>query len=169
VDPIVPRMNPNQGRAWLALVAIGELLPSALDAQLTADAGLTNFEYGILSMLNVAPDRSLRMSQLASAVGSAVPKLSKAVTRLENRKLVERAPCADDGRAINVRLTDSGKRLWLTATPPHVALARDQLLAALGDDQLVTLAELLEPILERLHPRGAAECGRPAASATIAS
>ncbi|MBW8764616.1 MAG: hypothetical protein JF592_18890 [Microbacterium sp.] len=95
-------MNPNQGRAWLALVAIGELLPSALDAQLTADAGLTNFEYG-------------------------------------------------------------------TATPPHVALARDQLLAALGDDQLVTLAELLEPILERLHPGGAAECGRPAASATIAS
>ena len=55
MQPIVPRMNPLQARAWLALVSTAELLPQTLDAQLTADAGLINFEYGILGVLNGVP------------------------------------------------------------------------------------------------------------------
>lgn len=150
----VPRMNPTQARAWIALVSLGELLPQALDAQLTADAGLINFEYAILSVLTTAPDNTLRMGDLAAALGSAAPKLSKAVRRLEGRGLVERVPCPGDGRAINVHLTREGRRIWLKATPPHIALARDTLLADITDRELTALAELLELVLKRLDPDG---------------
>ncbi|MFZ8758801.1 MarR family winged helix-turn-helix transcriptional regulator [Microbacterium sp. HMH0099] len=155
MNPTVPRMNNAQMRAWVALISTAELLPHALDAQLTADAGLINFEYGMLSILNLAPDRTLRMGELAKAVDSPLPRLSKAVTRLEKRGLVERVACAGDGRAVSVQLTRDGRRAWLRATPPHIALARDDLLADYDDDQLEQLATLLEPLLRRLDPAAA--------------
>ncbi|GAB3803001.1 MarR family winged helix-turn-helix transcriptional regulator [Humibacter antri] len=148
----VPRMNPVQARAWMALVSAAELLPQTLDAQLTADAGLINFEYGVLGMLNVAPDCTLRSGELAAALGAPAPRLSKAVSRLEKRGLVERVACAGDGRAINVHLTRDGRRAWLKATPSHIALARDTLLGDLTAEQLTSLAQLLEMILTRLDP-----------------
>jgi len=145
-------MSEAQARAFFELVSTAELLPHALDAQLTADAGIISFEYGILGMLKAADNQTLRAGELAAALGAPAPKLSKAVTRLEKRGLVERAACAEDGRAINVRLTRDGRRTWLRATPPHIELARDTLLAGLNDEQLTTLADLLESITERLDP-----------------
>lgn len=154
MDAPVPRMDPDQSRAWLALVATAQLLPAALDQQLTRDAELINFEYGILGVLNIAPDQTLRIGELAGAVGAPYPRVSKAVSRLETRGLVERVACAQDGRAINAHLTRQGRRVWLQATPPHVALARDEILGALDPDQLGTLAALLECINGRLDPEG---------------
>lgn len=158
MKPVVPLMNESQARAWVALISVSELLPNALDMQLTADSALINFEYGILSVLNVAPRRTLRMGELATALGASAPKLSKAVTRLEKRAIVERVACADDGRAINVHLTREGRKVWLKATPPHIGLARDKILATLDEHQLTTLADLLEPLIETLDP--AAQLGK---------
>lgn len=151
----VPRMNDAQARAWMALVSTAELLPHALDAQLTRDAGLINFEYGILSILNIAQDHTMRMNELATALDSPAPRLSKAVGRLERRRLVERAASMGDGRAINVHLTREGRKTWLRVTPAHVALARDTLLAGYSEAELVRLAGLLERLVHRLDPDSA--------------
>ncbi|MBX3093448.1 MAG: MarR family transcriptional regulator [Cryobacterium sp.] len=149
---VVPRMDQVQAGAWMALMTTAQLLPAALDEQLTADAALINFEYGILAALNVAPDQTMRMGELAAAAHSPAPRLSKAVNRLEARGLVERVACAGDGRAINVHLTREGRRTWLQATPPHIEFARDTILGSLTPDQLTALTELLQPIISRLDP-----------------
>jgi DNA-binding MarR family transcriptional regulator len=148
-------MTDAQSDAWVALVKTAELLPNALDAQLTADGGLINFEYSIISVLNRAAEQTVRMGELAVAVDSPAPRLSKAVTRLEKRGIVERVPDADDGRAVSARLTREGRKAWLRVTPPHVALARDVLLADYDDDQLLQLTALLAPVLRRLDPGAA--------------
>lgn len=145
-------MNADQARAWIALVSTAQLLPAALDQQLTEDAGISNFEYGILSMLNVAPEQVLRIGELVTASGTPYPRVSKAVSRLEKRGIVERVNCEGDGRVINVRLTRAGRQTWLRATPPHVALARDEILGDFTPEQLDALAELLETVLARLNP-----------------
>lgn len=150
MEPVVPRMNPAQARAWRALVTIGQKLPSRLDEQLTADAGIINFEYAILQALIAAPDATLRMGQLAEAALAPTPRASKAVTRLQKRGLVEKIACSDDGRAVEVRLTREGRLTWLRATPPHIELARDRILGDLSEEQLEALAALLEPIGARL-------------------
>ncbi|HJC59480.1 MAG TPA: MarR family transcriptional regulator [Candidatus Dietzia intestinigallinarum] len=149
---VVARMNPVQARAWLALVTTAQLLPSVLDEQLTQDAELIHFEFGILDTLRRAPEHTMRVGKLAAAVASTPPRLSKAISRLERRGLVERLPCQGDGRAINIHLTPLGRRAWVKAVPRHIELARDRILAALTEDQLSTLAELLEPIIARLDP-----------------
>ncbi|MCS5485810.1 MarR family transcriptional regulator [Curtobacterium flaccumfaciens pv. beticola] len=155
MKPTVPRMNEAQSRAWVALISATELLPHALDVQLTRDAGLINFEYGILSILNLAKDQTMRMKELASALDSPAPRLSKAITRLEKRGFVERVAGVGDGRAISVHLTREGRKAWLHVTPLHVALARDTLFADYDEAELHQLASLLEPLLRRLDPDGA--------------
>ncbi|WP_263310714.1 MarR family winged helix-turn-helix transcriptional regulator [Brachybacterium atlanticum] len=94
-----------------------------------------------------------RHDPTAEGAASSTPRTSKAVTRLQKRGLVERTSCAGDGRAINVRLTREGLHTYLRATPPHIELARDTILGDLSDEELTTLASLLERVADRLDAR----------------
>ena len=47
-------------------------------------------------------------AELATRTNATLPRLSHVVRRLEERGLVERAPCPSDGRATDARLTDEG-------------------------------------------------------------
>ena len=63
---MVPQwLDEQQQRTWRVWLAVTELLPRALDAQLQRDAGLTHAAYVVLAMLSEAPDCSRRMSDLA--------------------------------------------------------------------------------------------------------
>lgn len=107
-------------QTWAALATLLEWLPTALDAQLQRDAGLTHFEYGILFALSEADDRTLRMSTLASYSNSSLSRLSRAVARLEKKDWVRRAPDAADGRYTLATLTESGSAKVDQAAPGHV-------------------------------------------------
>lgn len=147
-------MNELESRAWLALVKTAQLLPATLDAHLLETSGLTEFEYVTLTVLNQAPDRVMRASRLAQATNSKLPRLSKVITKLEKRGLVEKVSCPNDGRAVNVRLTQAGHRAMMLATPGHIQQARDLVIDRLSDEELQQLAQLLEPIVHRLDPNG---------------
>lgn len=149
----VPRMNAVESRAWLALVTTAELLPAALDAQLRRDAGLTHFEFIVFSVLRQAEGSHVRMTALAAATNSTLPRLSKVVSRLEQRGLVERAADDTDGRATNVRLTHLGRRALIGAVPKHIDYVRSVVIDDLTEQQLIELAAALEPLVARLDPQ----------------
>src|SRR6188472_2900623 len=96
-------LDDEQLAAWVKLVAVVELLPGVLDAQLRRDSGLTHFEYFVLAMLSEEPGRTLRMTTLAHRTNATLPRLTPVVARLETRGLVERFPCPQDRRATNTR------------------------------------------------------------------
>lgn len=129
-------MDPNwltrdELAAWVRLAAVLELLPGVLDSQLRRDAGLTTFDYYVLAMLSDAPHRTLRMTALAVQTNATLPRLSHVVKRLEDRGLVERFPCPEDGRATNARLTADGWRKLRDSAPGHVATVREHVIDAL--------------------------------------
>src|SRR3954468_14117672 len=121
--------------AWVRLAAVLELLPGVLDSQLRRDADLTHFEYFLLAMLSEAPERTLRMTALAARTNATLPRLSHVVRRLEERGLVERAPCPGDGRATNTHLTDAGLRKVHETAPGHVDNVRRHVIDALTPEQ----------------------------------
>lgn len=147
-------LDEQQLDAWVKLVAVVELLPGVLDSQLRRDTGLTHFEYFVLAMLSEAPDRTLRMTGLAQRTNATLPRLSHVVRRLEDRGLVERFPCAEDGRATNARLTDAGWAEVVAAAPGHVANVRRHVIDALSQEQVSQLGEIADALLERLDPDG---------------
>jgi DNA-binding MarR family transcriptional regulator len=145
-------LDETQLDAWKRLVAVVELLPGVLDAQLQRDADLSHFEYYVLAMLSEAPDRTLRMTHLASATNATLPRLSHVVARLERRGLVERLPCPEDRRATNAHLTDDGWKKVVATAPGHVATVRDHVVDALTDEQVAQLDDIASAILERVDP-----------------
>jgi DNA-binding MarR family transcriptional regulator len=140
--------------AWLRLVAVVELLPGVLDSQLRTSSGLTHFEYFVLAMLSEAPERTLRMTALAQRTNATLSRLSHVVERLEGRRLVDRFPCPEDGRASNAHLTDAGWDAVLAAAPGHVTTVRRNVLDPLTREQFTQLRDIADALLTRLDPEG---------------
>ena len=63
--------------------------------------------YMILAMLSEAPDRTLRMSELALITGTSQSRLSHAASRLEEAGWIERRRCPTDKRGFLATLTDA--------------------------------------------------------------
>lgn len=149
-----PWLDETEREAWLRLVAVLELLPAALDSQLRTESDVTHFEYFVLAMLSEAPERTLRMSSLAQRTNATLPRLSHVVRRLEDRGLVERCPCPEDGRATNARLTGAGWTVVVGAAAGHVSTVRRLVLDPLSRDQLRQLRDIGDALLTRLDPEG---------------
>ena len=145
-------LDDTEMATWLRLVALVELLPGALDSQLQRDSQLSHYEYFVLAILSEAPERTLRMSELAERTNASLARLSHVVRRLERRGLIERSPDPDDARATNARLTDQGRVAIVAAAPGHVANVREQVMDALSPEQIRQLGEIADRLLTRLDP-----------------
>lgn len=139
-------LTEEQQRAWRAYVEAIRLLNDALDAQLQADAGMPHAYYEILVRLSDAPDRRLRMAELATGTQSSRSRVSHAVTRLEERGWVRREPCPSDRRGQLAALTDEGFAVLAAAAPGHVARVRETVVDPLTPAQLRALADASESI-----------------------
>lgn len=148
---LVPRLDAEESAAWIPLVALLELLPSALDSQLQRDSDLTHFEFAVLSVLRFA-GHPIRMTELAAGTAATLPRLSHVAARLEKRGLVERTPCLDDRRATNIALTDAGRRTLVRATSGHIDLVRRVVIDSLSREQLAQLTEIATAIGRALDP-----------------
>ncbi|RHW26171.1 MarR family transcriptional regulator [Nocardioides immobilis] len=147
-------LDDEQLDTWVKLIAVVELLPGVLDSQLRRDSGLTHFEYFVLAMLSEADDHTLRMTALAQRTNASLPRLSHVVRRLEDRDLVVRSPCPEDGRATNAQITKSGMTEVVAAAPGHVANVRHHVIDALTPPQLQQLRGIADALLARLDPEG---------------
>jgi DNA-binding MarR family transcriptional regulator len=145
-------LDDEQQRTWRAWLAVSELVPRALDAQLQRDAGLSHAAYVVLAMLSEAPARSRRMSDLARRANQSQSRLSHTVARLEDRGWVRRERSADDGRGNLAVLTDAGWDVVRTVAPGHVDAVREAMFAPLSAEQTRVLGDAMQAILEQLDP-----------------
>jgi len=157
-----PSFTRDELETWSSLATLMEWLPGALDAQLLGDSAMTHFEYGMLYALTEAPNRTLRMSELAGYANSSLSRLSRAVSRLERRGWMQRTPDPTDGRFTLAILTESGLAEAEKATPGHVRTVRRLVLDRLTPAQTKQLTEISRRILaairadEGWQPTGAA-------------
>lgn len=146
-------LTAEEQQAWRSLAAVLFKLPAALESQLQRDAGLSHFEYLVLAALSEAPDRTLRMKDLAALSNGSLSRLSHVVTRLEKRGWVRRTPNPTDGRHINATLTDPGLDKIVASAPGHVDAVRTLVIDTLTPTQLQQLHEIGTAILARIGDR----------------
>ena len=152
-SPQEPRwLDLEESRSWRALVRVLVGLPAALDAQLRHDAGLSHYEYSVLALLSEAPDRTMRMSAVATLTEGSLPRLSQVVTRLEQRGWVRRTPDPTDGRYTLAILTDQGIVKVTEAAPGIVEEVRRLVLDPLTKTQTRQLGEICRRILHAIDP-----------------
>ena len=145
-------LDKDEQAAWLSLAGLMIRLPGVLDAQLVRDNGLTLFEYFVLSNLSMREGHTVRMSDLAQIVNGSQSRLSNVVKRLEQRGLVRREACPGNGRHINAILTDEGWEVVKAAAPGHVAAVRHFIFDVLSPDEIESLRDIGDRIVERADP-----------------
>ena len=94
-------LSDDEQRAWRAYLESTKLLFDALDRQLQHESDMPHAYFEILVRLSEAPERTLRMSELAHSTLSSRSRLSHAVARLEERGWVQREDCPTDRRGQN--------------------------------------------------------------------
>lgn len=149
-------LDESEQQAWRKLAAVILKLPGELEGQLQRDAGMTQFEYWVIAMLSEAPDRTLRLSQLAARSNGSLSRLSHVVTRLEKRGWLRREPCPDDARATLAVLTEAGWEKVVAAAPGHVETVRRLVFDALDRHDVEELGRICGVILDRVEAGAAA-------------
>jgi DNA-binding MarR family transcriptional regulator len=145
-DTEVRWLTTEEQRTWRAFIVGVQTLLSTVEGQLQRESAIPFGYYEILVRLSEAPDRSMRMSQLAEASTSSKSRLSHAVARLEERGWVERLDCEADRRGQFARLTDAGFNALATAAPSHVEQVRRSLFDRITPEQADQLSAIMTAI-----------------------
>lgn len=136
----VPAMH-----AVTSLMRVHQLVLSRLDALLKPH-DLTFARYEALVLLSFSSKGSLPLGKMGERLQVHPTSVTPIVDRLEKAGLVRRTPHPEDRRAVLAEITDPGRALVEVATADLLAAGFG--LAALEDDQLSGLSELLRPVRE---------------------
>lgn len=145
-------LSDEEQRVWREFLAATAMLNAHLDSRLLADAGMPQTYYGVLVALSEAPQRSLRMSELAGALEFSRSRLSHAVARMESAGWVSRCSRDDDRRSSVATLTPEGLKVLRAAAPGHVEAVRQAVFDLLSPEQVRQLGEISAAITGKLRP-----------------
>lgn len=143
-------LDDEEQRTWRAFLSATRLLWAQLDRELQAEAAMPSSYYAILVLLSEAPERQMRMTDLAAATQSSPSRISHAVGRLEKAGWLSREICPSDRRGWYAVLTDEGLSTLEAAAPKHVDSVRAHLFDQLSQTQLGQLRQISERLLAHL-------------------
>ncbi|MFD0901182.1 MarR family winged helix-turn-helix transcriptional regulator [Actinomadura sediminis] len=150
-------LDAAQQRDWRAYVDGSVRLSDIMDRDLKAKHGLSVSEYEILVRLSEAPERRLRMAELAENASQSRSRLSHTCARLESKGLVERDNCPSDKRGVFANLTDEGLAALERAARDHVETVREYFIDIIEPEDLEAVGRAFSAVLKRLE----AGPGRP--------
>jgi DNA-binding MarR family transcriptional regulator len=133
--------------AWRALLSAHATIVEQIERDLAAARQLPLGAYDVLLALAEAPDRRLRMRELASAVVLNRSTLSRRVDRLEQEGLLVRERCDDDRRGAYAALTEAGRVALRAAWPVYA----DGIARYFARHVTDTEADILIAALTRVH------------------
>jgi DNA-binding MarR family transcriptional regulator len=128
--------------AWTGLLEVFVQIKRDVDQQLETKHTLSMSMVGLMGRLAAADRRTVRLTDLASAMGLSLSRVSRIVDILEGRGLVERQASPTDARATNAHLTRKGLLLVRKAQSTAAAAIRRRFLDPLEADEAETLARV---------------------------
>lgn len=89
----------------------------------------------------------MRMGELASEMLISRSATTRFVDRVEAAGFVERSASVEDGRGMNVRLTDAGLTRLRAASPTHLRGIGEHFASRLSEDDADILARILDKLV----------------------
>jgi DNA-binding MarR family transcriptional regulator len=132
--------------AWAALLRAHAALVPKLGREVAA-AGLPISWYDVLLVLNAAPERRLRMSDLGARAVLSREQISRVVTELERSGLVTRVANPDDKRSSFATITDAGRERLRSAAPAYLAAIEEHFTRHLSAREVASVATALQKVV----------------------
>lgn len=130
--------------AWVRLLRVHAATTRQFNGELLAEHGLTMNDFDVLMQLAKAPEGRLRRVDLAERVLLTPSGITRLLEGLERAGYVERDSCPSDGRVSYALLTDAGKEKLEAAKETHRASVKALFAERYNEEELETLAALLE-------------------------
>lgn len=140
---------PRSMQTWAALQRAHAAVLLELDRCMERELDVSVLEHGCLYELSIAPNRQLRMADLAERLGISPSATTRLVDRLELRGWVAREIPAGNRRTIEVRVTTNGRRTFIHDNRRFGVAVEAAIGSRLTDAQMADLARLLEPLSKR--------------------
>jgi DNA-binding MarR family transcriptional regulator len=147
----VEPLSPAEEELWRAVMRIIKVIPRHLDSDLTRGAGLTASEYTTIMHLSEAPNRELRMAELASATDLSASRMTRLVDALQSRGLVAKTVSSSDARGNVARLTPGGMAKLKAAWPVHLASVRRRFFDCMDAGAIEEVAKALAEVASHLE------------------
>lgn len=142
------RLSSGDLVVWRNFLRAHAVVTRHLERDLLTEHELPLPSYDVLVQLVEAPDRRLRMTELADAVLLSRSGLTRLIDRLEREGLVQREACLTDGRGLYAVLTDAGYERLRAASGTHLRGVQRHFVSRLGARDLKTLQRLLDKLLD---------------------
>lgn len=133
--------------AWAALLRVHAALVPKLERALSR-TGLPIAWYDALLVLNAAPGKRLRMSELGARAVLSRERISRVVGELETAGLVTRERNPDDKRSWFATITPEGRKRLRAAAPVYLAAVERHYTDHLSDRDVVTISTALQRVLD---------------------
>ena len=143
--PLREILRPSDWRlaVWRKFLRAHAEVIRRLERDLAEQAELPLGWYDVLLQLAEAPERRLRMAELADRVLLSRSGLTRLVDRLQSEGLVSREPYPGDARGTYTVLEPAGLDRLRRAVPVHLNGVRDYWLSRYTDEELLRLGDLL--------------------------
>jgi DNA-binding MarR family transcriptional regulator len=146
-----PWLTQEQQRNWRLFLGGITVLMDQLDRDLRTQHDLSLGEYEILVRLSEAPNRSIRMAELAAAIAHSRSRVTHTISRLERDGIVRRGQCSTDGRGVSAVLTDHGFSVLEKAAHTHVRGVHEYLIENAPDEEFEVVGNIMSRVIETLH------------------
>ncbi len=143
-------LNAAEMKAWRCYIIASRRLLEALDNDLE-DHDLSMADYEILAQLSDAPDRKMRMSELAEIALLSRSRLSHRMKVMEKAGWVKREACPSDKRGYFAVMTAKGWKAIVAAAPDHVNSVRNRFVDHLSKADQDALAQIFSRIEDSLR------------------
>lgn len=144
LSPQDPRIEP-----WRAFLQAHARVTRRLDEELRAEHDLSLAEYDALLTIADAPDRRIRMRQLADRVILSKSGVTRLIDRLVLDGLVERDACLSDARGAEAVLTAAGLDRLRRASRTHLRGIDEHFVAAIDEADLSVIQRSMRAVAER--------------------
>src|SRR3954462_2839303 len=128
--------------AWRGMLQMHAQITQALDAQMRSEHGLSVSSNEVLMFLAEAPERRLRMADIANQVLHRRSGLTRLVDRLVQLGYVTRCAAETDGRGASAELTDAGLQKFQAAQRTHREGVREFFLDHLNTTDTVVRGDI---------------------------
>ena len=143
-------LNPREMKAWRSYIIASRRLLEALESDLDGH-DLSMPDYEVLAQLSDAPDRRMRMSELAEIAMLSKSRLSHRMKVMEKSGWVRREVCPEDKRGSFAVMTEKGWRAIVKAAPDHVASVRNRFVDNLTLKEQEELAKIFDRVTTKLR------------------
>ncbi len=145
---VTERLSPEELAVWRSFLRAHARLMRTLETELAGAGQLPLASYDVLVQLAEAPQRRLRMTELAESVLLSRSGITRLVDRLERDGLVRREPCTDDARGTYAVITDDGVDRLREAARVHLSGVNTHFAGRFDRRELARLGQLLRRLAD---------------------